>query len=386
MSGAQFSVHITENIILLNEKKSNASIVITVPPGAVAELYRRFFGAPAGLPLGSQIPIPEESPTGETRQQFLDSITNQQLTGLGLEVDLHESFLVPRTTGGEFEVVMRGPATFARDYSTDRAGSGFVRHVAVGFHGMNATSNAELLFETLTFGQMMLQSLQGSHVFTSTWETSIHFPSEAVLLNPDELSRLNWKVEFGPDMSSTAKVTAGKKSTVDVEETTTIGDGDITANPQVLMSELSGYKQFELVIQFPAAGTSPDGAIVPDSSQPAQEPTPMVGDDDPDLSFSKDFRNISHPKFDVPLIDASDTDPATGITSKLSATVIVDALLDLGLHLDLKASVSFLDGFQATAFSAYFSMKMNATVSFHQTLVGVGWKKDLAPSASSPSG
>ena len=244
-----------ENVTVEENGLSKMTLFINIPSSPLAEMYRKILGAPANASVEEVMPIPEsilfQNSTEAMipiRNEFHKSIEQQQLNSLGFEVSISQSSMMPKSSLNEFKVWLKADALLPI-VSLTNVGSYDEWRVVIG--SKDATTTTESVFTNLQLVQMMLESFAEKQEYECLWTTRIGLPADAMILNTGEISKLNWRIDFGADTYMTTTVYVQGTSTIVLEEKTVIAEEEITATSEYVCNALSEYGVFNVELLLP---------------------------------------------------------------------------------------------------------------------------------------
>jgi hypothetical protein len=254
-----------EDVSILGNGTVQVSILMNASSGSLADMYRKMLAAPATVGIDEEVPIPENTTEKieaggnatdasiPVKEGFCESIIKEQLLSLGLRTEIIESKMVPRGNGNECRVMMSALGSF-EIFNVANTDSNEVWEVGLG--PFNSTGITGLVLTRLIFTQMMLGSLPGEQVYQNFWQVRFRLPADAVLLNNDSLSGLNWTINFNEGTYLKASVSLTEGSTILIDENIAVTEDNITATPEYLSNVLSNYKAFKIKYSLPSSEKS----------------------------------------------------------------------------------------------------------------------------------
>jgi len=248
-------VTMQENLKVLENGSSELSLFINVPPSPLAEMYRRFLGAPSNASCEEIVPIPESVPLSNdtnlmlpVRKEFYKSMEQQQQSSFGIEATIFDSSMMPRSNLDEFRLWLSAEASLPIADVTS-IGSSDEWKMAFGPKDENATASS--IFTNIQLVQMMLASLPGEQVYECLWTTRIELPPSAVILDTAEFSRLYWVMDLGGGTCVSSFVTLEGAGTIVLNERTIVTEGETRGTSESSSYALSRYRVFDIEFLLP---------------------------------------------------------------------------------------------------------------------------------------
>ncbi|MFX0056469.1 MAG: hypothetical protein ACFFAX_13490 [Promethearchaeota archaeon] len=203
-----------------------------VNAGEVTYTQLDFGGAPASTDQQNYAPV---------RESLYEGISMEQLILLGFDVEITDSKTVPWSATNETKVtLMANSPQLAEIMGLPEW------QIRIGPDDENTTSSAaEFIFTKIQYMMLMLQSLPGDQIYTSSWQIGFDLPAGSILHNPVELEDLTWTIDFGEGTIMEANVTviAGR---VIVDESLIVTEGNITASETYLAAAFGNYRRFSI--------------------------------------------------------------------------------------------------------------------------------------------
>jgi hypothetical protein len=261
------SMALTENVAIQQNGHTETALIIDMPPSALADAYRRSLGVASDLPLGQEVPIPDNITMSRNdnnggkamgimipvKPRFYESIEHQQETSLGVITRIFASSVMPTNNNNGCTVSINATGLLPMSAAL-QPNSNYECAVAVRPTSPNAIAGS--IFSSLEMAQMMLKSLPGENSYECLWVTRISLPLGSTLLNTQEISGLEWKIEFGGGTCITASVAVEDASTIVLKEKTVVTERPVLAAPHYLYDAFSLYKTFIIKYQLSRPASS----------------------------------------------------------------------------------------------------------------------------------
>jgi hypothetical protein len=269
-----------DNWQIMQDAVMNLNHYVNIPSSPLADLYRQTLGA-SNTSVEEKVPIPEnasvipstvvgENSTGgcenfiPVRQQFYQALAQDYASSFGLDAVVVNSSMVPNGSLGECRIYAEAMAS-PRVLDITPSGSHDVWTLGIG--PANSSRFAEYMFTQTTFVKMFLEQLGGEQVYMRSSSIMIGLPTNGTLMNGNELSGLNWKVDLGGGNLFEASVSVGEQ--VLLNETMFVTNQNTTLPLKDLGNAFQGFGSFRIEYSVAQTGAG-DPQSQSTSSQVAQ--------------------------------------------------------------------------------------------------------------------
>ncbi|MFX0061277.1 MAG: dockerin type I domain-containing protein [Candidatus Hermodarchaeota archaeon] len=195
----------------------------------------------AQIDFGGLPPQSIQTESAPVKEVFYQGIVMEQLLLLGFDINVTQSKIVPWSTNNETRITLMAYSPQLAEPMTYPNWQ-----INIGPENENAIEQtAEFVFSKIEYMMIMLQSLPGDQIYVLNWQMGIDLPSGSVLLNENELSGLNWTIDFGGGTFMQANVTV-ESGRVVVDEKIVVTERNITATEGYLSAAFAQYKVFSI--------------------------------------------------------------------------------------------------------------------------------------------